>query len=69
MKLGRWERWEKGEVGKLGKVGRWCVWDGGKETKRQDRIAIGTAYIFSGDCSWHVQMRKNEVVIKGKNSL
>ena len=43
--------------------------DGGKETKRQDGIAIGIACNFFGGCSWEVQIWKNEVTIKGRNYL
>ena len=33
-------------------------------------VVIGTAmYLYLGDCSWEVHMRKKEVTIESRNSL
>ena len=45
------------------------VLDVNQGNKRQDGIVIGIACTFLGDCSWEVQMQKNGVTIKGRNSL
>ena len=71
-------RWKGGEVGKVGNMGGW--WGGKgerllvslmliKAIKRQDGIATEIACTILGDCSWEVQIWKNGVTIKGRNSL